>query len=108
MVAIIVPKTINASQQVKWYSTVRARLGWLAANNLLLFGTGGFAFGRVDEAVNLFSFNFPMSAFHALGYRSDSVAPLGSPCLTRLILAHSDRMDAWRRRRIYVGAKLEH
>ena len=56
MVNIIVPETITASQEVKWYSTVRVRLGWLAANNLLFFGTGGFAFGRIDEAVNL-SFN---------------------------------------------------
>ncbi len=38
----------QATEDVKSFGTVRARLGWLPANNLLLYGTGGFAYGHYD------------------------------------------------------------
>jgi outer membrane immunogenic protein len=43
----------QASQSIQWFGTVRGRVGVLPANNLLLFATGGFAYGRVDENVGL-------------------------------------------------------
>jgi outer membrane immunogenic protein len=43
---------VNASQTTDWYGTIRGRVGWLATPNLLLFGTGGFAYGRVDDSAN--------------------------------------------------------
>jgi outer membrane immunogenic protein len=65
----------QASQSIQWFGTVRGRVGVLPANNLLLFATGGFAYGRVDENVALntgftgtfvgafaFSCNFPGGA----------------------------------------------
>ena len=36
-------------EHVKWFGTVRARLGYLLANNLLAYITGGFAYGRVEH-----------------------------------------------------------
>lgn len=39
-----------AAQSTDWYGTVRARAGWLATPNLLLFGTGGFAYGRTNAS----------------------------------------------------------
>src|SRR5215469_6942508 len=39
-------QSITAKQSTNWYGTVRARAGFLATPNLLLFGTGGFAYGR--------------------------------------------------------------
>lgn len=36
-------------EQIKWFGTVRARLGWLPGQNLLVYGTGGFACGRVER-----------------------------------------------------------
>jgi outer membrane immunogenic protein len=45
--------TTNADQHVRWFGTVRARLGYLPAANWLLYGTGGFAYGRVEESVNI-------------------------------------------------------
>jgi outer membrane immunogenic protein len=42
---------INADQEILWFGTVRARAGWLPTNDLLLYGTGGFAYGRVSESV---------------------------------------------------------
>jgi outer membrane immunogenic protein len=49
----IVPGTaaITASEQILWFGTVRPRLGWLATSNLLVYGTGGLAYGRVSQSV---------------------------------------------------------
>ena len=43
----------QAFENIKWFGTVRARLGYLPTNNLLLYGTGGLAYGRIDENVSL-------------------------------------------------------
>jgi outer membrane immunogenic protein len=43
---------LAAARNVSWFGTVRPRLGWLATDNLLLYGTGGFAYGRVHDTVN--------------------------------------------------------
>lgn len=45
------PATIAASQNVDWFGTVRARLGWLPTDKLLIYGTGGLAYGSVKENV---------------------------------------------------------
>jgi outer membrane immunogenic protein len=44
---------LNASQQVNWFGTVRARLGYLPTSNLLLYATGGLAYGGVHESANV-------------------------------------------------------
>jgi outer membrane immunogenic protein len=41
-----------ADEKVQWFGTVRGRVGYLATNSLLLYGTGGFAYGRVAESVH--------------------------------------------------------
>src|SRR5438128_9763831 len=40
-------QTVASEQKVDWWGTMRARVGWLASKDLLLYGTGGFAYGRV-------------------------------------------------------------
>jgi outer membrane immunogenic protein len=45
--------TLNASQTVDWFGTVRARLGYLPVNSVLLFATGGLAYGKVDRSANI-------------------------------------------------------
>lgn len=40
--------TANERASVRWLSTVRARGGFALQQNLLLYGTGGFAFGGVS------------------------------------------------------------
>lgn len=42
----------NASQKVDWFGTVRARLGYLLTNDLLVYGTGGLAYGKVNESAD--------------------------------------------------------
>jgi outer membrane immunogenic protein len=47
------PATYFAQQQIQDFGTVRARLGWLPTNNVLLYATGGFAYGRVKDTVSI-------------------------------------------------------
>jgi outer membrane immunogenic protein len=73
-------QTTTAQQSTDWYGTVRGRVGWLATPNLLLFGTGGFAYGRVTDSANvtftgpLFEITFP----NGLGFSCVS----GLPCFS--------------------------
>jgi outer membrane immunogenic protein len=41
--------TMTADQNVRWFGTVRGRIGYTAAPNLLLFATGGFAYADVNQ-----------------------------------------------------------
>ena len=59
-------QSTTATQDTDWYGTVRGRLGWLATPNLLLFGTGGFAYGRVDGSANYIT-NPPGGGFGSSG-----------------------------------------
>jgi outer membrane immunogenic protein len=47
------PLTSMANERVNWFGTVRARLGFLPTNNFLVYGTGGFAYGNVQENASL-------------------------------------------------------
>jgi outer membrane immunogenic protein len=44
---------LTSEQDLKWFGTVRGRLGYLATPDLLLFGTGGFAYGRTEVSANI-------------------------------------------------------
>jgi len=43
--------SIAASQNVDWFGTVRARIGWLPTDKLLVYGTGGLAYGSIKNNV---------------------------------------------------------
>jgi outer membrane immunogenic protein len=47
------PSNFAASQDIQWFGTVRARLGYLPTDHLLVYATGGFAYGSIDESVAL-------------------------------------------------------
>ena len=38
-------QTLSASGKLDWFATIRGRLGWLVTPAVLLYGTGGVAFG---------------------------------------------------------------
>ena len=44
---------ISDKQQLEWFGSARARLGYLLRDDLLVFGTGGFAFGGVNARAGL-------------------------------------------------------
>jgi outer membrane immunogenic protein len=43
---------VTATNKLDWFGTVRGRLGLTVTPNFLLYGTGGFAFGGVDNSAN--------------------------------------------------------
>ena len=41
------------SERLNWFGTLRGRLGWTPSSNVLLYGTGGLAYGQVSSASNV-------------------------------------------------------
>lgn len=56
---------ITASQNVSWFGTLRPRLGWLANENLLLFATGGLAFGQIKQSAAYTGVNVGFDTIYA-------------------------------------------
>ena len=44
----VVTISASGSQKIDWLGTLRGRLGWLAVPRLLIYGTGGLAYGHVQ------------------------------------------------------------
>jgi hypothetical protein len=44
------PVSITDTSKLDWFGTVRGRLGYLATPNWLVYGTGGLAYGNVNES----------------------------------------------------------
>jgi outer membrane immunogenic protein len=54
--AVLLPATtgtLNYSEKLPWFGTVRGRLGFLPSPNWLLYATGGLAYGEVDTNTTL-------------------------------------------------------
>lgn len=66
---------MTADQHVRWLGTVRARLGFLPLDNLLIYGTGGFAYGRIDENINV-GFSGTTSGLIIVG-----IGPFNASCM---------------------------
>ena len=45
-----VPGTVNFTESVQWFGTLRGRLGVMPVENVLLFGTGGLAYGSLETS----------------------------------------------------------
>jgi outer membrane immunogenic protein len=45
--------SITDEQSVKWFGTARARAGWVSPGGSLWYGTGGAAWGRVNQTLTL-------------------------------------------------------
>jgi outer membrane immunogenic protein len=55
---------LSSDQKLSWFGTLRGRLGATVTPDLLLYATGGLAYGHVDASANTFeasSFQFPAS-----------------------------------------------
>ena len=65
MSQVLAPENTNASDTIdydsNWFGTVRARLGY-AIDNVLIYGTGGIAYGKMDVTQNLTASNGSESA----------------------------------------------
>jgi len=61
-------QTMNSTKNVDWFGTVRGRVGFTLPSmpNLMVFGTGGFAYGQVVNNVG-FGDVFPAQGLSAIG-----------------------------------------
>jgi len=73
-------QTITANQNINWFGTVRARLGWLATDGLMLYGTGGFAYAGVNENVTYATSN-PGNNFTSAPF-GVQCGPANSTCMS--------------------------
>ncbi|MFL9827108.1 outer membrane protein [Rhodoplanes sp. SY1] len=75
-------QTLTAEQKVDWWGTLRARVGWLATDSVLLYGTGGLAYGHVERS-STYRFDGPAGTFGAgLGGFSYQCFTPGVPCFS--------------------------
>jgi outer membrane immunogenic protein len=51
----IAPFSATVDEQIKWFGTVRARLGYLPTEHLLTYVTGGLAYGQVAHTGSYFN-----------------------------------------------------
>ncbi len=62
-----VVSSVSASRSIGYIGTVRGRLGWLFTPTLLLYGTGGLAYGGVSANTAIFQANLPFNPPFAAG-----------------------------------------
>ena len=73
-----IPFANTAEEKIKWFGTVRARLGYLPAPNLLAFVTGGLAYGQVEHT-GTYTTSAPFGGSGPGGI-SFECSPAGAPC----------------------------
>ena len=56
----VLSQTIEA--KIQWFGTVRGRAGFLISPTLMLYGTGGLAYGKVSATDNFFQLSLSISA----------------------------------------------
>jgi outer membrane immunogenic protein len=64
--------TLTLDQQIEWFGTVRARGGFLVTPEVLLYATGGLAYGSVKTTATLATFGFPAGPLVAASSSSSS------------------------------------
>jgi outer membrane immunogenic protein len=71
----VLVSTISASKSIDYLGTVRGRLGWLFTPTLLVYGTGGLAYGGVNTSASIFQtapVGFPLLGFGGTNAFSDT------------------------------------
>jgi outer membrane immunogenic protein len=92
------PETVDRTDRLKYLGTVRGRVGWLPTDHVLLYGTAGFAWGRVDEtekrttpAFNIdFNVTVPFDRFGWVAGAGVEVMPFGPNWIGRIEYLHYD------------------
>jgi outer membrane immunogenic protein len=73
----------TGSQEIDWFGTLRGRLGWLPVDPLLVYATGGLAYGHVQTDVSF------------LGVRSPNGNPLLASANGSSAISQSDTRAGW-------------
>jgi outer membrane immunogenic protein len=69
--------TTNANQKLEWLSTLRGRIGFLATDRLLIFGTGGLAVGGRKGSASVINNTATITIF---GPGGNVFCAAGAPC----------------------------
>ncbi|MGD9837411.1 MAG: outer membrane protein [Afipia sp.] len=75
-----------ASSDIKLFGSVRARLGYLPADNVLVYATGGFAYAQLNNAASLSAINGGnIGPLTVAGYSANCGVSIGLPptCYTQ-------------------------
>ena len=80
-------QSVNSTKKVDWFGTVRGRVGFTLPSmpNLMVYGTGGFAYGQV---------------VHNVGFADNFLTQGISARRPRLLRQHQSRLDGGRRPRM--------
>lgn len=98
--AVGIPFTNTVDERIKWFGTVRARLGYLPTDNLLAYITGGVAYGKVEHRGNYVNNDTTFSMF---GVSSDFFSFSCAPGRTCFAGSSSHTAAGWT-----VGGGLEY
>jgi outer membrane immunogenic protein len=61
IIPVFLGTAINTDHKLEWFGTSRSRLGFLATPNLLLYGTGGVAYGQTKDTYTATAVGFPVA-----------------------------------------------
>jgi outer membrane immunogenic protein len=77
----IFPGQRSTDEKIDWFGTARARLGFITENHLLIFGTGGVAFGQVGNSAAV---SLPKGAniSRSADGSTEFCLPSQNPCMT--------------------------
>jgi outer membrane immunogenic protein len=82
----------SADERIKWFGSVRGRLGYLPTDNLLAYVTGGFAYGRVERTAIYAAANGGNISSAVGGFSVNCFSPPTATCLAG---SSSDTATGW-------------
>ena len=74
---LFIPATTSVEQHSYWFGTLRGRVGFVASQNLLLYGTGGLAYGQTEVSFNTFPPGITCSGYVTCANGSSSTTRAG-------------------------------
>jgi outer membrane immunogenic protein len=92
--AVNISQSISQSVSLLWFGTVRGRVGYTIWPTMMLYGTGGLAYGRVNESVSASSnFSVPVTTTGAVSVVSQ-VATSSTGAVVSLPIAANQGFEA--------------
>lgn len=86
------PVTTSIEDRLQWLGTVRGRAGYVPINNLLIFATGGLAYGKVEETLTFSDTSSAIGLIFLSGASALACPPGGVACLSG---SFSDTRVGW-------------